>query len=180
MAYDGGMAEKRSVEEVAAIVESEGLGYAVQDYMGADSIADPKLAKLWGEARDRLKAIEDHLEAEGSLNAVDEAPFSETVTVDHARLLVDDVPKDLLEAPRDSHDVPTTRVTEGGEIRVIEQGGRFGDTPEVLLEGTFSRAWLDGLMKILEGKTAWHISQAIRCQDGTTFCFTKREAPADE
>ena len=49
---------KKSNQQVADIVESEGLGYAVQHYMGADAIKDPKLAALWKTAKDALDAIE--------------------------------------------------------------------------------------------------------------------------
>jgi len=53
-------------EEVADVVENEGIGYAIQDYMDHKRIADKKLAKLWKEAGEKLDAITDILdEAEG-------------------------------------------------------------------------------------------------------------------
>lgn len=57
--------KKYSIEQVADIVNSEGLGYAVQHYMSADQIADPELKKQWGNAKVALSIIEmilqDHL-----------------------------------------------------------------------------------------------------------------------
>lgn len=50
--------EKYTTEQVADIVASEGLGYAVQHYMGADSIEDLRLAGLWSTARTALDAID--------------------------------------------------------------------------------------------------------------------------
>lgn len=53
------MAEtKLSNRKVAQIVDSEGIGYAVQHYMSADSIADPELASLWQQAAEVLGKIE--------------------------------------------------------------------------------------------------------------------------
>jgi len=50
-----------SKSEVKEIVESEGLGYAVQDYMSADDINDPKLRKLWHNAKVALDALSSYL-----------------------------------------------------------------------------------------------------------------------
>ena len=52
------MAKLYSVEEVAEIIEAEGIGYAVQEYLNPNSIEDEKLAKLWKQAQDILKEIE--------------------------------------------------------------------------------------------------------------------------
>jgi hypothetical protein len=57
--------EKLSVEEVAEIVDCEGLDYAIQHYMGPDSIEDPNLAMLWADARETLAAIEKILYPDG-------------------------------------------------------------------------------------------------------------------
>jgi uncharacterized protein YgfB (UPF0149 family) len=54
--------KKMSLEEVAAKVEWEGLGYAVQHYMTGDSIADPHLAELWDQAKELLDEIDGILE----------------------------------------------------------------------------------------------------------------------
>jgi hypothetical protein len=52
----------KSNAEVAAIIESEGLGYAIQCYMSADSIEDKVLATYWEEAKEVLDKIEEYLE----------------------------------------------------------------------------------------------------------------------
>jgi hypothetical protein len=44
--------------EVAHKVEHEGLGYAIQHYMGSDDFVDLELAKLWTEAKVLLKKID--------------------------------------------------------------------------------------------------------------------------
>lgn len=54
--------KKYTVDEVSSIVENEGLGYAVQDYMSSERIEDPKLAKLWEEAKYALDKIDFYLE----------------------------------------------------------------------------------------------------------------------
>ncbi len=53
---------KYSIEEVAKIVENEGLGYAITSYMSHDVIEDDKLAGLWKQASDVLTQIEKLLE----------------------------------------------------------------------------------------------------------------------
>jgi hypothetical protein len=53
---------KLSVSQVADIVEAEGLGYAIKDYLGAGRIADPELAAMWDEAKDLLIRIEEYIE----------------------------------------------------------------------------------------------------------------------
>lgn len=40
---------------------SEGLGYAVQDYCGAEGFEDPVTATLWAEASIALGQLETHL-----------------------------------------------------------------------------------------------------------------------
>ena len=56
------MEDKMDNEEVANVVENEGLAYAIQDYMDHKRIADKKLAKLWKEAREKLDAISEILD----------------------------------------------------------------------------------------------------------------------
>jgi hypothetical protein len=46
---------------VARIVDSEGLGYAVEDFMNADAIADPEVARRWQAAQDALGALRELL-----------------------------------------------------------------------------------------------------------------------
>lgn len=53
---------KYSRQEVADIVENEGLGYAIMDFMGGEHIADPELAALWDQASEILTQIRDILE----------------------------------------------------------------------------------------------------------------------
>lgn len=52
---------KLSKEEVAWVVENEGLDYAICEYMGADSIADSELAEAWEAAKFALKRVVDLL-----------------------------------------------------------------------------------------------------------------------
>lgn len=52
---------KKDLQEVRDIVENEGLGYAVQHYMSAESIADPSIAKRWREAKKALDLLEGEL-----------------------------------------------------------------------------------------------------------------------
>jgi hypothetical protein len=47
--------------EVRAIVEEEGIGYAVMHYMPASYCKNPETAKLWKEASDALSALKRHL-----------------------------------------------------------------------------------------------------------------------
>lgn len=56
--------KKYDLIEVADIVENEGLGYAVVDYMSGDSIADPELAALWDQAAGLLNRIKEKLHLE--------------------------------------------------------------------------------------------------------------------
>lgn len=54
--------KKRTIQEVGNIVGTEGLGYAIQDYLGADKIEDKDLAKLWKDAELALNAVQTFLE----------------------------------------------------------------------------------------------------------------------
>ena len=51
-----------SIDDIRGVVESEGLGYAVQHYLSADSIEDEKLKELWKKAADYLNYIDDYLD----------------------------------------------------------------------------------------------------------------------
>jgi hypothetical protein len=53
---------KKTIEEVAHIVEREGLDYAIQSYMSYESIEDEELSNLWKEADILLNKIEFILE----------------------------------------------------------------------------------------------------------------------
>jgi hypothetical protein len=49
-------------EEVADMVEAEGLDYAIQHYVGHWEIKDPDLAKAWYNAKIALDEVENILE----------------------------------------------------------------------------------------------------------------------
>jgi hypothetical protein len=53
---------KLTLKQVAAIVEAEDLGYALQYYMTEENIADPKLKKIWKETADGMNAIDKMLD----------------------------------------------------------------------------------------------------------------------
>jgi len=50
-----------TLEEIAVIVDNEGLGYAIAHYMGSDDIEDPVLKEKWEQAGKLLREIEDML-----------------------------------------------------------------------------------------------------------------------
>ena len=51
------MNEGYTIQEVAGIVDREGLGYAITDYLAASTIADPDLAAAWQAAYDAMEEI---------------------------------------------------------------------------------------------------------------------------
>jgi hypothetical protein len=53
--------KKYSTKQVMEIIECEGLGYAVQYYMSGENIDDPELARLWDDAQEALRKIEQKL-----------------------------------------------------------------------------------------------------------------------
>lgn len=53
--------DKMTVAQVVDVIDSEGLGYAIRDYMSGDFIEDQELAKLWDEARKSIMLIETHI-----------------------------------------------------------------------------------------------------------------------
>jgi hypothetical protein len=55
--------DKKTLKEVAKIVDSEGLGYAIEDYMDADRIEDPKLRAEWRRAKQSIDKIREMLQA---------------------------------------------------------------------------------------------------------------------
>lgn len=46
---------------VKAVIEEEGLGYAIVNYMGPENVLDPHLKKLWIDAERVLTAIERYI-----------------------------------------------------------------------------------------------------------------------
>jgi len=55
------MENKKSIEEIAEIVEMEGLCYAILGYLYPKDIEDLYLAKLWEEATSVLAEIQEVL-----------------------------------------------------------------------------------------------------------------------
>jgi hypothetical protein len=49
-------------EQVAYIVSSEGLGYAITGYMGSEKFENRELAELWNQANDILNKIQNILD----------------------------------------------------------------------------------------------------------------------
>lgn len=66
------MDEKYSVKDVAYIVDSEGLGYAIMHYLSADRIEDPKLRRMWEEAGVLLTKIEAYLDVDDEVDDEEE------------------------------------------------------------------------------------------------------------
>ena len=58
--------KKYSLEEVEAIIDNEGLWYAIEHYMSGDSIEDIKLGSLWNNIdkylRRNREKIMDYIE----------------------------------------------------------------------------------------------------------------------
>lgn len=54
---------KKSKNQVAEIVECEGLGYAIQSFLDSKEIKDKFLADKWAEAKKLLDEIEVYLES---------------------------------------------------------------------------------------------------------------------
>lgn len=55
------MDELYSNEEVFALIENEGIGYAIRYCLNADRIQDADLAAMWDEARQVINDIESYL-----------------------------------------------------------------------------------------------------------------------
>jgi hypothetical protein len=49
---------KHTNEELRDIIDSEGLGYAIQFHTSADSIEDEEVAALWKTAKEAMDEIE--------------------------------------------------------------------------------------------------------------------------
>jgi hypothetical protein len=56
------MSKGYSIQDLADIVEIEGLGYSISDYVNPDKIEDASLKKLWKKAQDALRAVQDFLD----------------------------------------------------------------------------------------------------------------------
>ncbi len=53
-----------SSQYILELVTYEGLGCCIWEYISPEQITDPKLKRLWMEAREALQAVVDHLEPE--------------------------------------------------------------------------------------------------------------------
>lgn len=56
------MSDLKSIEDVADIVSSEGLDYAILHYMSSEEIEDEALSSLWEQAKTVLSEINAILE----------------------------------------------------------------------------------------------------------------------
>lgn len=56
--------DKMTNREIALATENETIGYLIQCYISPEDILDPKMAKLFKQARDLLTEIETLLEKE--------------------------------------------------------------------------------------------------------------------
>ena len=61
--YDASPA-KKTAGDVLAIIDCQGLGYALTDYMCADSIEDGELKDAWKQAQDAIEKIRHLTEEE--------------------------------------------------------------------------------------------------------------------
>lgn len=57
------MSEKYTNEELARVIENEGLGDTVQSYTSSEKCADPETAKLFKSATDAMNALDEHMES---------------------------------------------------------------------------------------------------------------------
>jgi hypothetical protein len=56
------MEETYTIEEIVQIIESDGLGHAVQHNIDAESIEDGQLRLLWLDAKVALEKVEDYID----------------------------------------------------------------------------------------------------------------------
>jgi hypothetical protein len=66
------MSDKLTIREIRDIIETEGLGEAIQNYLSAVEILDDNLAKKWRKCAQLLDEIEEYVNDEDILNG--EAP----------------------------------------------------------------------------------------------------------
>lgn len=53
--------EKTTAEDLKIIINGEGIGYAIQNYVGHEDIKDKELARLWKRAKKLLDLIEEKI-----------------------------------------------------------------------------------------------------------------------
>ena len=58
------MPSDKSNGDAVAIINNEGIGYAVRHYISGSAFKDPETAKRWKAADDALCALVEHLERE--------------------------------------------------------------------------------------------------------------------
>ena len=51
----------KSIQEVAMIVQIEGLEYAITEYLSADNIEDAVLKDLWKKAKESIRNVDKYL-----------------------------------------------------------------------------------------------------------------------
>lgn len=56
--------KKKTIEEVGVIVGTEGLGYALQDYLNSQNIENEELSILWRQAQEAMNKVENFLKKE--------------------------------------------------------------------------------------------------------------------
>lgn len=61
------MAKKKyTLSDVLSIIESDGIGNAIENLIDSSSITDPDLEDLWSRAKTILDDIREHIELGGS------------------------------------------------------------------------------------------------------------------
>lgn len=56
------MGETYTIEDIEEIIQSDGLGHAIQHNIDAESIEDGQLRLLWLDAKIALEKVEDYLD----------------------------------------------------------------------------------------------------------------------
>lgn len=51
----------KSIQEVAMIIQIEGLEYAITEYLSADNIEDVVLKDLWKKAKESIRNVDKYL-----------------------------------------------------------------------------------------------------------------------
>lgn len=152
---------KMTVEEVASVVDREGLGYALTNYMNADSIADSMLAQAWTQAQQamaRVKDLLDTLDDEGACDDQGDLALEGMVTVRHSELLVDGRPSMFDQAPANEHGLPELTFADGGRVSYLADSSRG----YVFVEGAFTAQDLTAVLRELAPHVSAHIVQLVR------------------
>lgn len=156
--------DKMTIEQVRDKVEVEGgLGMTIEEYMSGDSIADPKLAELWDEARKAIEAVEtyiaEHAEDEQEEPGQDPAEVVKAdgeILCESAPTIFDDVTK------TDDYGLAQIDADAGGTVRLNLAGGRFGNLPEVYFRGEFGRGELRDFMVLIAPHIRTDRGQSVR------------------